>query len=113
MGPHAPQVSGSDRAWAQQQLPGWQIWHVDQLQPRGRSWSARPLGATAAVPGCAGLPDLETLAEAVRAYEDHLADHIATTLRELDETPASWTGRREMLQARLAALEDLARTKAQ
>jgi hypothetical protein len=65
------------------------------------------------VPGCVGLPDLGTLVEAVREYEEHLGDHIATTRKELDETPEGWTGRRDMLRTRLMALEDLARAKAQ
>ena len=110
MGPHT-RTPETALAEARRQVPGWEIWAIDQVRPIGRTWSARPVGATTAVTGCIGVPDLETLVRAVREYERHLDEHISTTRKELDETPESWTGRVEMLTARLSALEGLAKAK--
>jgi len=66
------------------------------------------VGATAAVEGCAGLPDVPSLVQAIWDYEDHLAEHIEDTRKDLADCPAEWHGRLDMLTRRLAALETLA-----
>ena len=110
MGPHS-RAAGEDVARTEEQLPGWEVWAINEYGGH-RCYSARPAGATAAVPGCTGLSDLECLIDAVRKYESNLSEHIAQTRAELEDTPASWIGRRDMPQSRLTALETLAAAKA-
>jgi hypothetical protein len=103
MGPHPYGVHQTD------ELPGWDLWRIGASSAYS-TWSAKPSGASTAVPGCAGLADRESVIRAAREYQADLPARIAETEQELEETPASWVGRRDLLSSRLAALRNLARS---
>lgn len=94
--------------WAKRELSqlqadlgdNWRVWHVPSMYSEG--WCAMPAGAL--ISTCvAGDP--ETLRRLVADYAQNIPEHIAGTRAELERTPPELSGRRDVLQALLSALE--------
>jgi hypothetical protein len=85
-------------------------WEMRSTQafPKGSVWSARPLGALAAV--ITGASDLTELEENISEYMSDLDGHVAEARRALDALPENYTGERALQEALINALAKLARS---
>jgi len=85
----------------------WEMWSTPVF-PRGSTWSARPLGALAAV--ITGASDLTELEENISEYMSDLDGHVAEARRALDALTENYTGERAVQEALINALAKLARS---
>jgi hypothetical protein len=89
-------------AEVEDQLPYWDIWMI----PPGMglpTYSAKPKGASKALPVCRGLYDLHSLVREAKEVERTIDTHIETTRQQLDRIDEIETSP-EVLQSRLDAL---------
>lgn len=83
-------------------MGAWIVWPNDALQPRGRAWSGKPIGALSAV--ITGAADLQCLEEKILEYTENLDEHVRVARQKLDAISPDWAGERAVQEALIGAL---------